>query len=65
MGYFVKEWTCVSGTYQEPRVIEESKTEVEATKVIFRRKCQADAAGEQRCWSIVPSGASEKADERR
>jgi hypothetical protein len=65
MGYLVKEWICISGTYQTPRIIEEFQTEIEATKVIFRRKCQANRAGEQRCWSIVPSCSSEKADEKR
>ncbi len=60
MGYVVKEWTCVSGTYQEPQIVEESSTEVEATKVIFRRKCQADNAGEHRCWSITSLEENEK-----
>jgi hypothetical protein len=64
MGFLVKEWTCKSGSYTESLLEGESKTEADATKVIFQRRVIADRVGEQRCWSIVQAESSEK-DEKR
>lgn len=51
MGFLVKEFHCISGSYIE-ETIGETETQQEADRIVFRRHCEADRTGERRCWKV-------------